>query len=169
MQATAEASERLVCSILAAQVAALRDRIDTGATVDLLWRTTDVLAVLSGLVLELRQSHPGADAGLDERCAAALAAEAEIRRSLDDQAFLEAQRHDFTRQLADCVVIALERLATAGTPVGARLTPNDLIALYVCEDQRIVHDAVTGQFDVGVSQGPRLPRAEGRTREGAVG
>lgn len=43
MQFNTEAGEHLVCAVLAAQVAELRGRIDTGATVELLWRTSDIL------------------------------------------------------------------------------------------------------------------------------
>ncbi|MGA2129343.1 MAG: hypothetical protein ABSG76_24695 [Xanthobacteraceae bacterium] len=151
VRATSDTSERLVCAVLAGQVAALRDCIDTGATVDLLWRTTDVLSQLSGLVLELSRRHPGS--GPDEQCAAAVAAEADISRSLTELAFVQAQHHDFARQMADCVVTALGRLAT-DAPSGARLSPHDLLALYVSEDQRKVHDAVARQFAIDALSGP---------------
>ena len=69
-------------------------------------------------------------------------------RSLESLAFTQAQRNDFTCQTVDCVVTALERLAVADVPVGARLSPDDLAALYVSEDQRQVHDAATRQFAI---------------------
>ena len=142
----AEAGEYLVCAVLAAQVGELRGRIDTGATVELLWQTTDVLSQLSGLVAELAKRCSDSDPNLNEECNAAVAAEAEITRSLENLAFTQAQRNDFTCQTVDCVVTALERLAATDAPVGARLSPNDLAALYVSEDQRQVHDAATRQF-----------------------
>jgi hypothetical protein len=151
MPADAETSERLVCAVLAAQVAAIRDHVDADGTVDLLWRIADALARLSGLVVELAGRHPAADPGLDEQCAAAVAAETEVSRSLDALAFLHAQRHDLARQKADCVVTALERLATIDAPPGGRLSPHDLAAMYISDEQHDVHDAVTRQFGVPVS------------------
>ena len=166
MRSTAETSERLVFAILAAQVAALRDRIDTSAGVDLLWRTTDVLAQLSGLVLELLRDRAAPDPELDAQCAAAVSAETEIRRSLDELAFLQAQHSDFARQVADGVVTALKCLAAADGPVGARLSPDDLAARYVSEDQRKVHDAVIGKFDLDAVPVSRQPGIDSRDREG---
>jgi hypothetical protein len=43
MGETAEANERLVCAILAAQVSTLRDRMDASSAFDLLWRTSALL------------------------------------------------------------------------------------------------------------------------------
>jgi hypothetical protein len=145
MQSTAEVSERQVCAILAAQVAALRDQPEAGASVELLWQTSDVLSRLSNLVNELLQ-RPGADAGLAEQCAAALAAEAELRRTLDGLAFQQAQRQDLARQVADCVVTALHRLAAVDEPITARFGPRQLSALYVSEHQREVHEAVVREL-----------------------
>jgi hypothetical protein len=162
MHRTAE-SEHLVCAVLAAQVAALRDRIDTGAAVELLWQTSDVLSQLSGLVAKLAQRCSPADDGLNEQCDAAVAAESEISRSLESLAFQQAQRNDFTCQTVDCVVSALERLADTSAPVGSRLSASDLVALYVSEDQREVHDATTRQFAIDASS----RRADGSHREGS--
>jgi len=172
MQVTADTGERLVCAVLAAQVAAIRDRVDGDATVDLLWRTADLLTRLSRLVVEMSRRDPGADPQLDEQCTAAVMAEAEISRSLDAMAFVQAQRQDVARQMADCVVMALERLAAVdaaqdappGQPPGARLSPGDLAALYVCEDQRAVHDAVARQFGIGVPS--QVSQPAGRNLEG---
>ena len=157
----AEAGEYLVCAVLAAQVGELRGRIDTGATVELLWRTTDVLSQLSGLVVELAKRCHDSDLALSEQCNTAVAAEVEISRSLESLAFEQAQRNDFTCQTVDCVVTALERLAVTDVPAGERLSPNDLAALYVSEDQRLVHDAATRQFAIAAGRN----RVESRSRE----
>jgi hypothetical protein len=163
MQFSTEANDNLVCAVLAAQVAELRGRIDTGATVELLWQTSDVLSRLSSLVLEFAKRCSDSDPNLNEECNAAVAAEAEISRSLESLAFTQAQRNDFTCQTVDCVVTALERLAVADMTVGTRLSPNDLAALYVSEDQRQVHDAATRQFaNVAGRNG-----TENRGREGS--
>lgn len=162
MQSTTEASEKHVCSVLAAQVAELRDRIDGGAAIELLWRTSDVLSQLSGLVLELaKRCH---DSELNAQCNAAVAAEAEISRSIESLAFEQAQRNDFTCQTVDCVVTALERLAGADGPAGNGLSLDDLAALYVSEEQRNVHDAATRQFAAVAASGPT--GAKGHSREG---
>jgi hypothetical protein len=50
-------------------------------------------------------------------------------------------------------------------PAGARLSPNDLAALYVSEDQRQVHDAATRQFAIAAGRNS----AESRSREGPGG
>jgi hypothetical protein len=151
MQFNTEASEQIACVVLAAQVAALRDRIDTGATVDLLWRTSDVLSQLSKLVVEFANRCSQSDPDLNRQCNSAVAAEAEISRSLESLAFQQAQRNDFTCQTVDCVVTALTRLAAADLPAGARLSPDDLCALYVSEDQRLVHEAAARQFATAAS------------------
>lgn len=150
MHDTAETRERLVCAVLAAQVAVIRDRTDTSASVDLLWRTGDVLARLSKLVLDLAHRCPSVDPDLDLECAAAVAAEAEVSSALDALAFLQAQRHDLARQMADCVVTALARLAAEDAPDGHRLSPDDLAALYVCDAQRKTHESIARKFGIDV-------------------
>ena len=164
MQSNTEAGDHLVCAVLAAQVAELRGRIDTGATVELLWQTSDVLSRLSRLVLEFAKRCSDSDPNLNEECHAAVAAEIDIRRSLESLAFAQAQRNDFTCQTVDCVVTALGRLATTDGPVGARLSPDDLAALYVSEEQRQVHDAATRQFVAAA----RRNGAERHKREGSA-
>jgi hypothetical protein len=170
MQPTAEDGERLVCAILGAQVAAIRDRVDTRVTVDLLWRTADVLTRLSGLVAELARRNPVADPELEGQCAAAIAAEAEISRALDSMAFRQAQTQDAARQMADCVVVALERLAASNVADGAtseaKLSYRDLAALYVSDDQREVHDAVIRQFGADAGRNATHPAPQISSREG---
>jgi len=161
MQFNTEASDHLVCAVLAAQVAELRGRIDTSATVELLWQTSDLLSRLSSLVLEFTKRCSDSDPSLNEKCNAAMAAEVEINRSLESLAFAQAQRNDFTCQTVDCVVTALERLAVTDAAVGCRLSPSDLVALYVSEEQRQVHEAATRQFSIAASRNG----AESRSRE----
>ena len=165
MQFDTEASENLVCAVLAAQVAELRGRIDTGAEVELLWRTSDVLSQLSSLVVELAKRCHDSDRELSAQCSTAVAAEVEISRSLESLAFEQAQRNDFTCQTVDCVVTALERLAVTNVPVGARLSASDLAALYVSEDQRQVHEAATRQFAIVAGQNG----SQSRSREAPGG
>jgi hypothetical protein len=140
---TEEPNERLVCAILAEQVAALRDRMDTSTTFDLLWRTTALLSWLSGLLSDVSR-HAGEHMTpvLERERAEALTEVGEIRRALDELAFVHAQRHDFVHQIADCVVVALERMAIAQMPAGTHFSSDDLAALYVSEDQRQLHNAV---------------------------
>ena len=167
MQGTAEASERLVCAVLAAQVAAIRDCVDTAEGADLLWRTGDLLARLSALVVELGHRCQVPDPELDEQCAAAVAAEAEVSTALDALAFLQSQRHDLARQMADCVVTALVRLAADQDPAaGNRLSPEDLAALYVCEAQRRTHEAVARQFKMEAAGYPRPAGIDGHKQPG---
>jgi len=132
-------NDRLVLIILAAQVAAVRERIENSETIDLMWRTTDVLARLAGLVPELARRNPGAD--MERQCTAAIGNMTDISKSLDDMAFVQAQRQDFTRQMADCVAIALARLAAPGN-----FAPDDLAKLYVCAEQRETHDTALRAF-----------------------
>jgi hypothetical protein len=122
------ADDRLVCAVLAAQVAAMRDRMHTASAVDALWRASDGLAV---------PALPSGDAML---------VIAQVRRGLEDLAFSQAQVSDCLTQMADCVVTALQILARSDAPPGARLPPGDLLALYVTEDQRLVHEAAAGRF-----------------------
>jgi hypothetical protein len=163
MQFNTEAGEHLVCAVLAAQVAELRGRIDSGATVELLWRTSDMLSRLSGLVLEFAKRCSDSDQELNEQCNTAVAAEVEISQSLESLAFEQAQRNDFTCQTVDCVVTALERLAATDVPVGKRLSPDGLAALYVSEEQRKVHDVATRRFTIASA---KRTGVESRGQEG---
>ncbi len=130
------AHERIVCAILAEQVASLRAKMDAMPAFDLLWRTTALLSWLSGLLAD--SAHEGAhNPVLERERTEAIAEIAQIRHGLDDLAFLQAQRHDFARQIADCVVIALNRMAGE-----TRFSSGDLAALYVSDDQRRLHDDV---------------------------
>jgi len=149
MPTTMDANERLVCAILAAQAAAVRDRAETGPSVDLLWRTTDVLSRLSGLVLDLVRRDPGLAPSLIDQCSEAVEAEAEVSRALDALAFMQAQSQDTTRQWADCVVRGLERFADS--PRTALPSLHELAAMYVCEDQQSVHDEAVRRFHAGTA------------------
>lgn len=162
MQETA-ANERFVFAVLAAQVALIRDRADSGGAIDMLWRTADVLERLSKLVLRLSRERPLADPELDKECVAAVEAEAEISHLLDGFALQEAQRHDLARQMADCVVKVLAHMAAHEAPPSGMLSPAGLAALYVCEQQREIHDAVARQFqDITLSQPATPAAAEGK-------
>lgn len=157
MHGAAETSERLVCAVLAAQVAALRDRTDIDALLEVVWQATDTLASLSGLVTSLASRETALEGSLFDLSSRAVADAGAVRASLEALAFLESQRHDFGRQVADCVVIALERLAMMGAPPGDPLTAAALAELYVCEEQRQVHAAAIERMGLdraGVSAGP---------------
>jgi hypothetical protein len=108
-----------------------------------------LLSWLSGLLGDVppqsaADSH--ANPVLARERAEAISEIAEIRRALDDLAFLQAQRQDFARQIADCVVIALERMAVAEMPPGTSFSSSDLAALYVSADQRKLHENVIRRF-----------------------
>jgi hypothetical protein len=139
----ARGGDTLILAVLAAQVAAVRDRIENNETIDLMWRTTDVLARMAGLVPELARRNPGAD--MERQCSAAIANMTDISKSLDDMAFLQAQRQDYTRQMADCVAVALTRLAADGAGEH-RFSQEDLAAMYVCAEQREIHDTCCARF-----------------------
>jgi hypothetical protein len=166
MQISADTEDRLVCAVLAAQVAALRDHIEGHAAVEMLWHATDVLSLLSGLVGDLvgnaSGAHTAADVAIDPalaaRCASAVAAQAEVSRSLEDLAMFQAQHHDLARQMAECVVSGLQSLAAED----GRLSARELAALYVCEDQRRIHETVARQFGAPKPEDRRKPRKAGR-------
>jgi hypothetical protein len=131
----------LTCSVLAAQAVVLRERIDTGPLVDLLWKATDVLASLSAWIAAAPEADADTRPEQRQQREAVLSTATDMRRALDAVAFNEAQRQDFARQLADCIVIALERLAS-DPQAGRSLPAHELAALYVSEDQHEVHAAV---------------------------
>lgn len=164
MQSTAQDSEQLIYAILSAQVSALRDRIDGGVTVHLLWSVTDILTRLSDLVRELTQNRP--DNETDPRFAAALVDESAISRQLEELAFRQSQQQDLLRQMADCVTTALQRLAQGDSTVNSRLSLRDLTGLYVSEHQRDVHDAVIRNFGLDASRGATGLRSNSRDSEG---
>jgi hypothetical protein len=141
MSAKAQTTDHLVCAVLAAQMEALRDRIDTTPVVDLMFRSSDVLTVLSGWIAEAPSGNPC----LDQQRAGVLATAAEAQAALEALVFSEAQRQDFARQMADCIITVLERLAAAPS-TGQNLSPHELTALYVSEDQLAVHMAVMNRL-----------------------
>jgi hypothetical protein len=158
MQTVADTEDRLVCAVLAAQVAGLRDHIEGHAAVELLWHATDVLSLLSGLVGELVAGHPAPDPALAARCATAVAAQMEVGRSLEALAMAQSQHDDIARQMAECVVSGLQSLAAED----GRLSARDLAALYVGEDQRRIHERVVRQFRLPAAEDRRKPRKAGR-------
>jgi hypothetical protein len=162
MQIVADAEDRLVCAVLAAQVVALRDHIEGNTGIELLWHATDVLSLLSGLVGELvgnaALGHLALDPAVAARCTAAVAAHAEVGGSLESMAMFQAQHHDLARQMADCVVSGLQSLAAEDGGLSAR----ELSALYVSEDQRRIHERVARQFRARRSAETRKPRKSGR-------
>jgi hypothetical protein len=139
MNDSAEANENLVCAILAEQVANLRDRMDASEAFDLLWRTSALLSWLSGLLGDINRQAQQDNPLLDRERNEAIAEIAAIRHQLDNLAFVQAQRQDFARQIADCVVTALERMSNAQMPEGTRFASADLAALYVSDDERRLH------------------------------
>jgi hypothetical protein len=151
MQPTTDPGDRLVCAVLAAQVAELRARVDAGATVELLWRSSDLLSKLSALVTELTDRC--CDAALTQQCNETVATALEIRQSIEEAAFAQAQRTDLTCQTIDCIAVALDRLAVTDARDGPRLSPDDLAALYVSEQQRKIHHAVAVKFAAAGSAG----------------
>ena len=145
MGETVEANERIVCAILAEQVAAVRDRMDTATAFDLLWRTSALLSWLSGLLSDIAANAPPpahANPVLEREREEAITEIAEIRHALGELAFIQAQRQDFAKQIADCVVVALERMAVAEMPPGTSFSSADLASLYVSDDQRRLHEEV---------------------------
>jgi hypothetical protein len=163
---TAEYSEQLIYAILSAQVSALRDRVGSGVTVELLWNVTDILTRLSNLVRELSEHR--SDTEPDPRCTAALIDESAISQQLEEQAFRQAQHQDLLRQMADCVTTALGRLAQGDATVSSRLSPRDLAGLYVSEEQRAIHDAVIRAFSLEASRRTAGLGADSRDSEGFV-
>jgi hypothetical protein len=147
MAEVTEFNERLVCAILAEQVVALRDRMDAGATFDLLWRTTALLSWLSGLLSDLSRHTPTLNPILERERAEALTEISEIRHKLDELAFSQAQKQDFARQIADCVVTALERMAVAEMPAGTSFSSQDLAQLYISDDQRNLHNEIVTRLN----------------------
>lgn len=142
MSGITEENEKLVCAILAEQVANLRDRMDASEAFDLLWRTSALLSWLAGLLGDIDRQTRHANPVLERERNEAVAEITTIRHQLDNLAFVQAQRQDFTRQIADCVITALERMSDARMPAGTHFASSDLAALYVSDDQRQLHDDV---------------------------
>jgi hypothetical protein len=129
----AGSTERLVHAVLAAQVNALRDRIESSTVVALLCQAIDALNQLTETVTSFTRLHSAIDPALKAQCAAALQQAGAVGAQLETYAFVQAQQQDIARQMADCISLALHRLATTG------LSPGDLMKLYVTEDQRRIH------------------------------
>jgi hypothetical protein len=138
MRPAIPAPEPTVIDVVAAQVAALRDRIEATTTLqaDLLWQAADTLARQAALVAEFAGRAGGLPEDLSESCAAA----AELGRTLDDLAFVQTQRADLVRQMAEGIVLALEHIRLHGPA----LSPDRIAAFYVSQDQHAVHAAVLG-------------------------
>ncbi|NKE46305.1 hypothetical protein HB662_16075 [Roseomonas frigidaquae] len=123
--AAADAEERLACAVLAAQVLALREEFRVVALSDQIWTASETLTRLA-----------------DPAAAVDAATLEQVARMLETHAFLQAQSFDRASQMADTVATGLRALAASERPPGARLAALDLLGLYVCEEQRRVHDAV---------------------------
>jgi len=124
---------RLLCAILSAQTAALRERIAGSMAFERLMRCADLLA---GLAAQL-------PAGSEPAAAAA-----RLGQALDELAFHDAQQQDWARQTADLVARALNLLAAEGDPQQT-LSPGRLWGFYVSEDQRQLHAAVLAEQAAG--------------------
>ena len=138
--------------LLAAQAAAVRDRIENDATsiVDLLWRAADSIAQLVALLDRLTRHAGTLPPELAASCGSAKAAITDLGRMLDERAFTQAQTNDLSRQMADAVVLALRALDEGG----AKLSPEELAASYVSHEQREVHSvtlAVAGDASTGTT------------------
>ena len=144
-----ESNERLVCAILAEQVSNLRDRMDASEAFDLLWQTSALLSWLAGLLADITRDAPKSSLLLDKEISEAISKITTIRHKLDALAFFQAQRQDFARQIADCVITALERMSSARMPEGSRFASADLAALYVSDDQRRLHEDVLNRLQAG--------------------
>ena len=133
--------DRQICAILAAQVAALRERVASGVDVELLWRTMDVLSVISELLCAWGPAQTAQDVGTSKAIAAAIAAADEVTLTLEAVALQQSQTHDLASQMAECVQNALQRLAM---PMGnePRMSAADLVSTYVCDEQRLIHATV---------------------------
>jgi hypothetical protein len=143
MPAALHDDDRVVFAILAEQVSAMRERMDASTTFDLLWRTSTLLSWLSGLLGELSRSN--SNPVLEKERIEAVAEIGQIRKSLDELFFFQAQRSDFARQVADCVVIALGRIAAETGPLNMRFSSHELENLYVSSEQRDIHHTVLGK------------------------
>src|SRR5580704_6449474 len=105
-----------VFALLAAQVALVRDRIESDATahVGLLFQAADTLAQF-GALLDRFARHAGAlPPELEAARVSAAAADVDLTRALNELAFAQAQRADLSRQMADGVVRALRVLDAGG-------------------------------------------------------
>jgi xanthine/CO dehydrogenase XdhC/CoxF family maturation factor len=121
---------RLIHAILAAQIAALRERIASPEVTERLMGCTEVVALLAW------QVSPDS---------AAATTAAALETALDELVFYHAQHQDLARQTADLVAHALNILATAGADQPPALSLSGLSALYVSEDQRQLHEAVRAE------------------------
>ena len=129
--------------MLAAQVALVRDRIESDATahVGLLCQAADTVARFAAL-LDRFARHAGAlPPELDAARVSAEAAETELTRALDELAFMQAQRTDLSRQMADGVVRALRGLEAGG----ASFSSEQIAAFFVSQEQHTVHAAALGE------------------------
>jgi hypothetical protein len=140
MQPPVAAPQPSVFALLAAQAAAVRDRIENDATthVELLWQAADSITQLVALLDRLARHAGTLTPELAASCASAETANAELGRALDERAFAQAQRVDLSRQMADGVVLALRELDGGG----AALSPEQLAAFYVSQEQHAVHAVV---------------------------
>jgi hypothetical protein len=125
---------RLLCAILAAQAAALRERIAGSVMFERLMRCADLLATLAS------QLPPGSEPS---------AAAAQLGQALDELAFYDAQQQDWARQTADLVAGALKLLGTAEEDPQQTLSLTRLLGLYVSDDQRQLHAAVLAERTAG--------------------
>jgi hypothetical protein len=126
MSAAIAPEQRLVTKVLAEQMAALSQQIGCFSMFDRLMACGDLLAVLASQI---------------DRDSAAATTVAQIDKELDDLAFRQAQQQDLARQTADLVTQALRIQSTATLSLG------QLKALYVSEQQHLLHEALVATDD----------------------
>ena len=128
-----------VFALLAAQVALVRDRIESDASshVGLLCQAADTVAQFAALLDRLARHAGALPTELEAARVAAAAADAKLTQALDELAFMQAQRTDLSRQMADGVVRALRGLDAGG----ASLSPEQIAAFFVSQEQHTVHAA----------------------------
>lgn len=131
--------ESVGLTVLAHQAAYLRDKMVTTEAFELLWRTSALLSWLAGLLSSSDIPGHGAESVLGRERLQALVETKEMRQKLDDLFFFEAQRQDCVRQMADCLAVALTKMAQPSPAGGAGFSLADLEALYVSEEQRRLH------------------------------
>jgi hypothetical protein len=133
----ARAPQPTVFALLAAQVAAVRDRIESDAAthVELLSKAADTVTQLVTLLDRLARHAGRLPAELAASCALAEAADMALGRALDEGGFKQAQNMDLSRQMADGVVRALHKLDAGG----GMLSPEQIAAFFVSAEQHAVH------------------------------
>ncbi|WP_297444173.1 hypothetical protein [Acidocella sp.] len=112
---------------------------DGAAAFDILWRTSSLVAKLAAIVADMAETPVEVPRPGNAPPGAQLAEIEALRRDVDQICMLHAQRHDYFLQIKSGLEKMLRLLIMTDGDRAASMKVDDLMDLYVSEEQRVAH------------------------------